>query len=117
MQNYEVINMVIQLIITGVVGVVGFFLKRTMSRQDDFATKEEVRRINKDVDENKQDIKNLNDKYATKQELREIKNDISEMRRSIETMRESAVDKEDFVRNMTELKDDIKDLKSFLMSK
>ncbi len=117
MQNYDIINMVIQLIITAVVGVVGFFLKRTMSRQDDFATKEDVKRLSKEVDEHKQDIKNLNDKYATKQELKEIKNDISEMRRSIETMRESAVDKEDFVRNMTELKDDIKDLKAYLMNK
>lgn len=117
MDNYEVINTVVQLVIAGAVAVLGYFLKRQMDKQDGFATKEEVARLDKEVDENKKDIKGLNDKFATKQEIQEIKKDISEMRRSIETMKENTVSKEEFVRNMTELKEDLKDLKALLMNK
>ena len=90
MENYEVINTVIQFVITGAVGTLGFFLKRMMNRQDGFATKEDVARLEKRVEENEQDFKQFNDKYATKEELREIKSDISEMRRSIETKAQKA---------------------------
>ena len=117
MENYGVIITVVQLVIAGAVAIIGFFLKRQVSRQDSFATKEDVSRLEKDVDENKKDIKGLNDKFATKQEIKEIKDDISEMRKSVETMRENTVSKEEFVRNMTELKEDLKDLKALLMNK
>lgn len=117
MENYEMITTVIQFIITGVVGVVGFFLKRTMNRQDDFATKEDIGRIEKEVEEHKHDIKTLNDKYATKAELKEIKEDISNMRASIDFVKENAINREDFLRNISEVKGDIKDLKDFLMKK
>ena len=95
----------------------GFFLKRLMNRQDNFATKEDVKRLEKEVEENKQDIKGSNDKYATKEEIKEIKKDVSEIRKSVDIMRENTVSKEEFVRNMTELKDDLKDLKALLMNK
>lgn len=117
MENYEMITTVVQFIITGVVGVVGFFLKRTMNRQDGFATKEDIGRIEKEVEEHKQDIKTLNDKYATKAELKEIKEDISNMRASIDFVKENAINREDFLRNISEVKGDIKDLKDFLMKK
>ena len=117
MENYEVINTVVQLVITGAVGILGFFLKRMMNQQDGFATKENVARLEKRVEENEQDFKQFNDKYATKEELREIKSDISEMRKSIDIMKENTVSKEEFVRNMAELKEDLKDLKALLMNK
>ena len=117
MENYEVINTVVQLIITGAVAALGFFLKRQANRQDGFAEKEDVTRLEKEVAENKQDIKQLNDKYATKEELREIKSDISEMRKAIDFVKDNAVDKKDFIMNISEIKSDIKDLKAFLMNK
>ncbi|MCM1055882.1 MAG: hypothetical protein NC394_10225 [Bacteroides sp.] len=115
--DYEVVTTVIGIIITAVVGVVGFFLKRTMNRQDDFATKEDIGRIEKEVDEHKQDIKTLNDKYVTKAELQEIKRDISDMRSDIDFVKSNSIGREDFFRNITELKDDIKALKDFLMKR
>lgn len=115
--DYEVVTTVVGIIITATVGVVGYFLKRTMNRQDDFATKEDIKRIEKEVGEHKQDIKTLNDKYATKAELREIKEDIADMRASIEYLRENAIGREDFFRNISEVKEDIKDLKDFLIKK
>lgn len=115
--DYEVVTTVVGIIITAAVSVVGYFLKRTMNRQDDFATKEDIVRIEKEVGEHKQDIKTLNDKYATKAELREIKEDIADMRASIEYLRENAIGREDFFRNISEVKEDIKDLKDFLIKK
>lgn len=117
MENYEMITMVVQFIITGVVGVVGFFLKRTMNRQDDFATKEDIGRLEKEVGEHKQDIKTLNDKYVTKAELKEIKEDMADIRESIEYLSKNAISREDFFRNIAEVKGDIKDLKDYLMKK
>lgn len=115
--DYEVVTTVVGIIITAAVSVVGYFLKRTMNRQDDFATKEDIGRLEKEVEEHKQDIKTLNDKYATKAELREIKEDIANMRESIEFVKDNAINREDFLRNISEVKGDIKDLKDFLMKK
>lgn len=115
--DYEVVTTVVGIIITAVVGVVGFFLKRTMNRQDTFATKEDVKRVEKEVEEHKHDIKALNDKYATKAELQEIKKDISDMRSDIDYIKSNSINREDFFRNIMELKGDIKDLKDFLMKK
>ena len=113
--NYEVVTTVVGIIITAVVGVVGFFLRRTMNRQDEFATKTDVKRVEKEVEEHKHDIKTLNDKYVTKAELQEIKRDISDMRSDIDYVKSNSISREDFFRNITEVKDDIKDLKDFLM--
>lgn len=115
--DYEVVTTVVGIIITAVVGVVGFFLKRTMNRQDTFATKEDVKRVEKEVEEHKQDIKKLNEKYATKEELKEIKADIADMRAVIDYVKDNSISREDFFRNIMELKGDIKDLKDFLMKK
>lgn len=115
--DYEVVTTVVNIIITAAVSIVGYFLKRTMNRQDNFATKEDIGRLEKEVEEHKQDIKTLNDKYATKAELREIKEDIANMRASIEFVKDNAINREDFLRNISEVKDDIKDLKDFLIKK
>ena len=113
----EVVATVIGIIITAAVGTIGYFLKRTMSQLGNCATKSDVERIEDEVKEHKKDIKTLNDKYATKAELKEIKEDIADLRTSIEYLRENAIGREDFFRNISEVKDDIKDLKDFLMKK
>ncbi len=115
--DYEVVTTVVGIIITAAVSVVGYFLKRTMNRQDEFATKADIARIEKEVGEHKQDIKTLNDKYATKAELKEIKENIADMRESIDYLRNNAIGREDFFRNISEVKEDIKDLKDFLIKK
>lgn len=115
--DYEVVTTVVGIIISAVVGVVGFFLKRTMNRQDAFATKKDVERVEKEVEEHKHDIKALNDKYATKAELQEIKKDISDMRGDIDYIKNNSIRKEDFIRDIDELKVDIKELKNFLMKR
>lgn len=115
--EYEVVTTVVGFIITAVVGVVGFFLKRTMNRQDEFATKTDVKRVEKEVEEHKHDIKTLNDKYVTKAELKEIKQDMADIRDSIEYLSKNSINREDFFRNIAEVKGDIKDLKDFLMKK
>lgn len=115
--DYEVVTTVVGFIISAFVGVVGYFLKKTMNRQDEFATKADVKRLEKDVEENKRDIKSLNDKYVTKAELKEIKEDMADIRESIEYLSKNAINREDFFRNIAEVKGDIKDLKDYLMKK
>lgn len=115
--DYEVVTTVVGIIITAVVGVVGFFLKRTMNRQDEFATKTDVKQVEKEVEEHKHDIKMLNDKYATKAELQEIKKDIADMRGNIDYIKSNSIRREDFLLSITEVKSDIKDLKDLIMKK
>lgn len=65
--DYEVVTTVVGIIITDVVGVVGFFLKCTMNTCS----------------------KKLNEKYATKEELKEIKADIADMRAAIDYVKDN----------------------------
>ena len=59
----EIILFIITTVITAVLGVIGYFLKRTMDRND----KNEAA-----VQELRDNLLTLSDKYATKAEIREI---------------------------------------------
>lgn len=117
MEISEIVTSIISIIGTVALGIISYFVKRTISDVDKCASKEDVKRIDKQIEEHKNDIKTLNDKYATKAELREIKEDISDMRNSIDFIKNNTINREDFFRNISEVKDDIKDLKDFLMKK
>ena len=60
----EIILFIITTVITAVLGVIGYFLKRTMDRND----KNEAA-----VQELRDNLLTLSDKYATKAEILEIK--------------------------------------------
>lgn len=60
----ELILFIITTVITVILGIIGYFLKRTMDRND----KNEMA-----VQELRDNLLTLSDKYATKAEIREIK--------------------------------------------
>ncbi len=57
---------VIMAIITALVGIIGFFVKRAFDRLDDKADKSELDEVKKSVTENTNDIRRIKDNYLTK---------------------------------------------------
>jgi antirestriction protein len=77
--SQEVFTTIIQLALTGGIGIVTFFLKRTMT----------------ELDECKKDIAEIKSGYATNQKLDECRRDIAQIK-------EDYITKEDFFREQTE---------------
>ena len=94
----DLIFYVITSIISVILGIIGFFLKRTMDR----------------LDQNEQDLQDciksqytLSDKYATKAEVAEIKAAMQKLSDSVEYIKEHTTKNEDFIRTMTRLESKI----------
>lgn len=75
----EIILFIITTVITAVLGVIGYFLKRTMDRND----KNEAA-----VQELRDNLLTLSDKYATKAEIREIKASMEKLSENIDYIKE-----------------------------
>lgn len=56
-------------IITALVGVIVFFVKKAFDSLDDKATKEELNELKKDVEANKTSIGKIKDNYLTKEDF------------------------------------------------
>lgn len=79
-------------------GVIGYFLKRTMNRLD----KNEAM-----VQEMREAQYNLSDKYATKAEVAEIKMAMQKLTDNVDYIKEHTTKNEDFIRVMTRLENKI----------
>ena len=91
----EIILFIITTVITAVLGVIGYFLKRTMDRND----KNEAA-----VQELRDNLLTLSDKYATKAEIREIKASMEKLSENIDYIKEHTTKNEDFIRTMEDWK-------------
>ena len=60
---------IIMLIISGAVGIIGFFLKRTIDNQDKCATKEELSAVDERVGKNEKAIEKIREDYITKEDF------------------------------------------------
>lgn len=82
--------------ITAVTSVIGFFLKRTMTKQD----------------EHEKDINEIKRTYVNKNELKEFKNDVNKslekLQQDVDSLKENTLTKRDFLstQNKTESKID-----------
>lgn len=56
-------------VITALIGVIGFFVKKAFDSLDDKATKEELNELKKDVEANKTSIGKIKDNYLTKEDF------------------------------------------------
>ena len=56
-------------IITALIGVIGFFVKKAFDSLDDKATKDELNELKKDVEANKTSIGKIKDNYLTKEDF------------------------------------------------
>lgn len=88
--------------VTVVIGIIGYFLKRTMSRSDQ--NEAAIREL-------RDDLLTLSDRYATKEEIREIKESMGKLSENIDYIKEHTTGNDDFVRTMTRLETKIDKLK------
>ncbi len=84
--------------ITIALGIISYFLKRTIDRSD---------KLEETVQELKESQFTLSDKYATKAEVAEIKAAMQKLSDNIDYIKEHATKNEDFIRVMTRLESKI----------
>ena len=85
-------------IITIAIGVISYFLKRTIDRSD---------KLEETVEELKESQFTLSDKYATKAEVAEIKAAMQKLSDNNDYIKEHTTKNEDFIRVMTRLESKI----------
>lgn len=96
--SQELIYFSITTIITIAIGVISYFLKRTIDRSD---------KLEETVQELKEAQFTLSDKYATKAEVAEIKAAMQKLSDNIDYIKEHTTKNEDFIRVMTRLESKI----------
>lgn len=94
----ELIYFAITTLITIAIGVISYFLKRTIDRSD---------KIEETVQELRDSQFTLSDKYATKAEVAEIKAAMQKLSDNIDYIKEHTTKNEDFIRVMTRLENKI----------
>lgn len=94
----ELIYFAVTTIITIAIGVISYFLKRTIDRSD---------KLEETVQELKEAQFTLSDKYATKAEVAEIKAAMQKLSDNVDYIKEHTTKNEDFIRVMTRLESKI----------
>ena len=110
MEIGDILTVVLNIVFTGAVGIISYFVKRTIDRQDKCVTKDEIKHYIEIIGECKSDIKNLNDRYATKAEVEEIKHTIDKIDSAIDELKDTSVKNSEFIRVMTRLETKIDNL-------
>lgn len=91
------------LIVTGVIAIIGFFLKRTIN----------------EADRHDKEIKEIQLSYVTKDELKDIKTDvnksISKLQTDVEQIKDNCLTKKDYYNSINEVKDEIKTQNKLIM--
>lgn len=98
----EIAIFVICTVITAFLGIVAYFLKRTMDRSD----KQE-----REIADLRDRYAQLSDKYATKEEVREIKENMRKLADDIGFIKENSVRNDEFIRLITRLENKIDNLR------
>ncbi len=96
--SQELIYFGITTAITIALGIISYFLKRTVDRSD---------KLEESVQELKESQFTLSDKYATKAEVAEIKAAMQKLSDNIDYIKEHTTKNEDFIRVMTRLESKI----------
>lgn len=94
-------NLIYFIITTGItiaIGIISYFLKRTMDKIDKLET---------DVKDSREAQYLLSEKYATKAEVAEIKATMQKLTDNIDYIKEHTTKNEDFIRVMTRLESKI----------
>lgn len=94
----ELLLFIITTAITIALGIIGYFLKRTMDRLDRNETA---------TQEMREAQYTLADKYATKAEVAEIKSAMQKLSDNVDYIKEHTTKNEDFIRVMTRLENKI----------
>lgn len=112
------------------IGAITYFLKRTISVQDEHGHEidqirqslvgdEDIRELHTDVKELRADLDQTKQFYATKEELKElraeIRGDLAKMSSDIADIRERTLSKQDFYRSQGEVVEDIRRVHDLLL--
>ena len=91
------------LIVTGVIAIIGFFLKRTINESD----------------RHDKEIKEIQLSYVTKDELKDVKNDVNKsigkLQTDVEQIKDTCLTKKDYYNSINEVKDEIKTQNKLIM--
>lgn len=91
----------------GAIAIIGYFLKRTIDRQD--KVESDVNKLKEnavseaDFKELTAMVSELRDKFVSKEEMRELKDTIKEIKTSIDDIKDNTVRDKDFIRSITRL--------------
>lgn len=91
----------------GAIAIIGYFLKRTIDRQD--KVENDVNKLKEnavteaDFKELTAKVQELCDKFVSKEEMRELKESIEKIRTSIDDIKDNTVREKDFIRSITRL--------------
>lgn len=96
----NLIYFIVTTAITIAIGIISYFLKRTIDNSD---------RLENEVRESREAQYTLSEKYATKAEVAEIKATMQKLTDSIDYIKEHTTKNEDFIRVMTRLEGKIDD--------
>ena len=99
----NLIYFVITTAITIAIGIISYFLKRTMDKID---------KLEEEMYNSRETQYSLSEKYATKAEVAEIKANMQKLSDNIDYMKEHTTKNEDFIRVMTRLENKIDQLRS-----
>lgn len=99
----QLITSLAGLAVTVIVGIIGFFLKRTINAVDNCAC----------------EIKDIQKEYATKEELNDfrtgIKDEIRKISDNIDDIKDNYIRKDDFVRSMADTNTRLERIYNFLL--
>ena len=98
-------EIIFNIVITSVIGVIAFFLKYFFDKLNSRASRAELNEL-------KEKMEHADEKYASKTELNELKKSIEKIETNIDFLKENTVRSADFIRTMTRLEIKIYDLKS-----
>ena len=91
-------------VLTGSIGVIGFFLKHFFDKLNSCASKGQLQDLQSKLDR-------ADEKYASKSELDELKKSIEKIECNIDFLKENTVRSTDFVRTMTRLETKLDDMR------
>jgi len=98
--NYtQIITSLIMLAITIVVGIIGFFLRRTIG----------------EVDRNTSDIEEIKNNYVKKEELNAFRDDLRRLSENVDDIKDNYIKKDDFVRAMADTNNRLERIYAFLL--
>lgn len=98
--NYaEIITALLMLAITIVVGIIGFFLRRTIG----------------EVDKNTSDIEEIKNNYVKKEELNAFREDLRRLSENVDDIKDNYIKKDDFVRAMADTNSRLQKIYDFLL--
>ena len=93
------------IVVAGVTSVIGYFLKRTMSRQD----------------EHEKDINYIKQTYVSKEELKEFKDTVNKgldkLQKDVDDIKSNSLTRKEFMQSQNKLEDKISKIHDILMAR